>query len=79
MGFASRSPPVPAIRWSFQAARATPTTRNPIFLVGDTAFSRDGRSGLLSLCMNENLIGKYGAGLNDNVGTRAVSVETTAS
>lgn len=50
---------------------------NPPFLVGASGIAPAGQSGMLSLCINDDLEGVYGAGLKDNVGTMRVVVSTT--
>ena len=50
---------------------------NPPFLVGAAGTAPAGQSGTLSLCINDDLKGVYGAGLTDNVGTMNVVVTTT--
>tara|TARA_B100000678_G_scaffold145601_1_gene121596 strand:+ start:1111 stop:1869 length:759 start_codon:yes stop_codon:yes gene_type:complete len=52
---------------------------NPVFMVGDAAEAPGGQSGLLSLCINDDLNGIYGAGLSDNEGALSVTVETSAT
>lgn len=52
---------------------------NPPFLVGATATAPAQQAGMLSLCINDDLQGLYGAGLADNSGTMAVTVTTTTS
>lgn len=47
---------------------------NPPFLVGDGAITPKGQTGLLQLVINDDLAGKYGAGLTDNEGQVSVAV-----
>ncbi|UZE06502.1 GMC family oxidoreductase [Pseudomonas corrugata] len=45
------------------------------FLIGDLAQIPAGQSGELQLCINDDLMGRYGAGLSDNQGALTVGVE----
>lgn len=44
------------------------------FLVGDQAQLPRGQQGELQLCINDDLTGRYGAGLSDNIGSLTVEV-----
>lgn len=52
---------------------------NAPFLVGASVNAPTGQSGMLSLCINDDLNGEYGAGLTDNSGALTVTVTTTAT
>lgn len=52
---------------------------NAPFLVGASVNAPSGQSGMLSLCINDDLNGEYGAGLTDNSGALTVTVTTTAT
>lgn len=45
------------------------------FLVGDLAQVPNGQQGELQLCINDDLTGRYGAGLTDNTGALTIRVE----
>jgi hypothetical protein len=49
------------------------------FLIGDGSVVPDDVSGLLELCINDDLTGAYGAGLKDNRGAINVSLTSTPS
>lgn len=49
---------------------------NPPFMVGANATAPAGQTGALSLCINDDLGGLYGAGLSDNWGSLQVNVVT---
>jgi hypothetical protein len=49
------------------------------FVIGDGSVVPDDVSGLLELCINDDLTGAYGAGLKDNQGSITVSIVTTPS
>lgn len=51
---------------------------NPPFLVGAGNTVPPGQSGMLSLCINDDLNGLYGAGLTDNVGALNFTITTAA-
>ncbi|AKJ03996.1 Hypothetical protein AA314_05622 [Archangium gephyra] len=51
---------------------------NAPFLVGTSQNVMPGQSGMLSLCINDDLNGQYGAGLGDNVGSLVVTITTQA-
>lgn len=48
---------------------------NPPFLVGDTGLTPAGQTGQLQLVINDDLSGRYGQGLKDNVGQVFVSIK----
>lgn len=52
---------------------------NPPFLVGSSQTAPSGQSGMLSLCINDDLNGIYGLGLVDNQGTMTFTITTTAA
>lgn len=54
------------------------TTGTP-FLIGDGLVVPDSTSGLLYLCINDDLTGAYGAGLTDNIGQIVVNLMATPS
>lgn len=47
---------------------------NPPFLIGDACVTPAGQTGQLQLVINDDLTGRYGAGLQDNVGQIIVSI-----
>jgi hypothetical protein len=49
------------------------------FLIGDGSVVPDSTSGTLYLCINDDLTGAYGAGLNDNIGSVVVNLLATPS
>ncbi|CAH0337457.1 hypothetical protein FVB9288_03219 [Flavobacterium sp. CECT 9288] len=49
------------------------------FLIGDGAIVPNGSSGLLEVCINDDLTGAYGAGLTDNTGAVKISLTSTPS
>jgi len=51
---------------------------NAPFLVGASGTTPGSQSGMLSLCINDDLNGQYGAGLTDNSGALTVTVATAA-
>jgi hypothetical protein len=51
---------------------------NPPFLVGALITKPPGQSGMLSLCINDDLNGRYGAGLTDNTGALTFTITTAA-
>jgi hypothetical protein len=50
---------------------------NPPFLVGPAANAPDGQTGMLSLCINDDIERRYGSGLSDNRGALNVTVTLT--
>ncbi len=50
---------------------------NPPFLIGDSCVTPAGQTGQLQLVINDDLTGRYGAGLQDNVGQIIVSIKAT--
>jgi hypothetical protein len=52
---------------------------NPPFLVGSSAAAPTGQAGMLSLCINDDLDHRYGAGLADNSGSITATITTQAS
>lgn len=51
---------------------------NPPFLVGSSAVVPAGQSGMLFLCINDDLDSRYGAGLADNSGSLLAVITTKA-
>lgn len=49
------------------------------FLIGDGSVVPDTDSGILELCINDDLTGAYGAGLKDNIGSITVILTSTPS
>ena len=52
---------------------------NAPFLVGSAYIMRSGQTGPLSLCINDDLDGRYGMGLRDNFGALTFTIRTTAN
>jgi hypothetical protein len=52
---------------------------NSPFLVGTSCTAPAGQSGMLSLCINDDLSDKYGSGLADNQGALTFTITTSAS
>ncbi|MFW2372689.1 MAG: hypothetical protein ACN4GM_06165, partial [Gammaproteobacteria bacterium] len=48
-----------------------------IFLIGENASIPAGVSGVIELCINDDLTGEYGSGLTDNQGSIAVTINIT--
>ncbi len=49
---------------------------NPVFFIGDGPVQTPaGQTGVLSLCINDDLNGKYGKGLTDNIGSIDVRIK----
>ena len=63
---------------AFAGAMVGQVGTNPPFLVGVSESAPTGQSGVLSLCINDDLKGVYGAGLTDNSGTMQVVISTLA-
>ncbi|MEE9927579.1 hypothetical protein [Microvirgula aerodenitrificans] len=49
-----------------------------VFLVGNAASAPQGAAGLLELCINDDLDGRYGMGLKDNRGSLLIKISTSA-